>query len=178
MPLTSPDASSEAFFALRLAPRVGRRTLSGLTSTSGCPGEARCLTPSRSLPAAGPGGPPPYPNHSRRGRLAGQRERDAVVAGPLRHLPDVTAGRDQDRHKAVPQAVEGDAGDPSTDDARLPDAPRALPRPQRHHHAHRSDMGGSGGRLTNIEVAGGLRRSLGEQVERHEGRDHDLGCRP
>ena len=31
--------------------------------------------------------------------------------------------------------------------------PRALPRPQRQHHAHRSDMRGSGGRLTNIEAS-------------------------
>ena len=34
----------------------------------------------------------------------GQRECGAVVARPLRHLPDVTVSRDQDRHKAVPQA--------------------------------------------------------------------------
>src|SRR5687767_14038127 len=43
--------------------------------------------------------------------VARQGECDAVVAGPFRHLADVAASCDQDRHEAVPQAVEGDAGD-------------------------------------------------------------------
>ena len=79
--------------ALRLAPRVGRRTLSGLTSTSECPGEARCLTPSRSSQQQ------VQPVHRglrtilEEAAVAGQRERDAVVAGPLRNLTDVTARR-------------------------------------------------------------------------------------
>jgi hypothetical protein len=32
--------------------------------------------------------------------VTGQTERDVVVASPLRNFPDVTASRDQDRHKA------------------------------------------------------------------------------
>src|SRR3954468_11763754 len=41
--------------------------------------------------------------------VPGQREGDAVVAGPLGDLTDVAPGGHQDGHEAVPQAVEGEA---------------------------------------------------------------------
>jgi hypothetical protein len=98
---------------LGLAVKIGSGTLSGLTSIFGCPGEARCLSPSSRLPAARPDGPPPPPNILEQAAVGGQRKRDAAVAGPLRNLADVTASRDKDCNKAVPKAVEGVLGIPA-----------------------------------------------------------------
>jgi hypothetical protein len=120
MSLTSLNASSECLCRSDLAEEVGSGTLSGLSSVSACPGEARCLSPSRCLPIARPDGPPPVRTTLEEPAVAGQRERDAVVSSPLRHLPDVASSRDEDCHEAVPEAMEGDARDPCTCDGRPP----------------------------------------------------------
>jgi hypothetical protein len=61
--------------ALTLAPRVGHRTLFGTTSTPECPGEACCLTPSRS---------------SQQPRLKRIQDVNEVAGGgPLQWLPGI-----------------------------------------------------------------------------------------
>jgi hypothetical protein len=56
--------------------------------------------------------------------VAGEREGNAVMSGPFRHLANVAPSGNQNGHKAVPQTVKCDAVQASPSHSRTPDVPR------------------------------------------------------